>query len=155
MTETIIDTLGIYAGMLVIGVVSGLVPVIPAEVVLAAVVVIAGNFWLAVAVALLAAGGQMIAKALLYQAALRAVHRSGEPKPGSKLARAQKWVERWKDKPLALTFVSGAIGIPPLLLFAPLAGVLGVRFRAFMALGMAGRSVRFVAVALIALYATH
>lgn len=155
MTDSIIDHLGIYAGMLVIGVVSGLVPFIPAEIVLAAVVVIAGNFWLAVAIALLAAAGQMIAKALLYQGALRAVKRNGAPKPGSKLARAQKWALRWKDKPLALTFLSGLVGIPPLLLFAPLAGVLGIRFRAFMTLGMAGRSVRFVAIALIALYASH
>lgn len=154
MTEAILQHCGIYGGMLIIGVISGLVPVVPAEIVLGAVVVIAGNLWLAVALGVIVAAGQMVAKAVLYKGAARAA-RLGEPKPNGKLERAKKWIERWKDKPLGMTFVSGVFGLPPLLLVAPLAGVLGIRFRAFMACGMAGRTVRFVTVALIALYASH
>jgi membrane protein YqaA with SNARE-associated domain len=155
VTQQILDSLGIYAGIFIIGIISGLVPFLPAEIILGAVVVLAGNLWLAVSLGVLVAAGQMVAKALLYKGAQRAVAIGGEPKEGSKLARAKKYVDRWKDKPLLLTFVSGTIGIPPLLLIAPLAGIMGIRFRAFLACGMAGRTVRFVTIAVIALYASH
>ena len=154
MTDAILGTLGIYAGMFVVGVISGFA-FIPAEIALAAVVVVAGNLPLAIALAVILAAGQMVAKGILYQGAARAARLRGEPKPDGKIAKAKKLMERWKDRPLALTFVSGAVGIPPLVLFAPLAGVLGIRFRGFMAMGMAGRSVRFVVIAVAALYASH
>ena len=155
MTDAIIGTLGIYGAMLVIGIVSGLVPFVSVEICLVAAVAVAGNLWLAVALGVLAAAGQMIAKVVLYQGARRAATLGGEPKPNSKLARAKAMIDRWKDKPLALTFISASVGLPPFYVVSLLAGLLGIRFRAFFALGMAGRTIRFVTVALVALYASH
>jgi membrane protein YqaA with SNARE-associated domain len=155
MTDAILEYFGIYAGMFILGAVSGLVPVIPAEIALAAVVVVAGNFWLAVALGVLIAAGQMVAKAILYKGAQRAARLGGPPKPDGKLAKAKAMMDKWKDKPLWLCFVSGTFGLPPLLLVAPLAGVLGIRFDGFMVSAMAGRTLRFVTIALVALYASH
>jgi membrane protein YqaA with SNARE-associated domain len=154
MTQAILEHCGVYAGMLIIAVVSGFVFVLPVEVVLAAVVVVVGNLPLAIALGVIAAAGQMIAKGVLYKGAQRATA-IGPPKPNGRLARAKKWIARWEDKPIGMTFVSGVVGIPPLVLVAPLAGVLGIRFRSFMAAGMAGRTIRFVTLAVITLYASH
>ena len=152
MVEEIAARIGIYGGAFVVGAISSAIPIISAEIILAGFVVTAGNFWLAVALGVLVATGQMVMKIPMYQA-VRGATRLTHPKADGKLARAKAWVERWKDKPFLLTFVSASVGIPPYYVLALLAGMLEMRFRTFIGVSYVGRVVRFVAVALIALQA--
>jgi membrane protein YqaA with SNARE-associated domain len=152
LLDSIVAALGIYAGTLVVGVLSGLVPVINGEVFLVAVVLITEEVWPAIALALLVAVGQMIAKWMLYRAAEKAGTLGQDSKLGRKIEGARDKVQKWKDKPLAVTFVSALTGLPPFYIVTLLAGALGVRFRTFMILGIIGRVIRFVAIALIAVW---
>ena len=152
MLDSIVGALGIYTGTLVVGVLSGLVPVINGELFLIGVVLLTGQVWPAIALALLVAVGQMIAKFVLYKAAHGATGLGKESRFANKLEAARAKVEKWKDKPLAITFVSALTGLPPFYIVTLLAGALGVRFSTFMILGIIGRVVRFVALALIVLW---
>ena len=152
LVDSIVAALGIYAGTLVVGVLSGLVPVINGELFLIGVVLITGQLWPAIALALLVAVGQMIAKFILFKGVARASEAGRETRFGTKLAKARARVEKWKDKPYALTFISAITGLPPFYLVTLIAGALGVRFRTFMLLGIIGRVIRFVALALIVLW---
>lgn len=149
MVDSIVAALGIYAGTLAIGVLSGLVPVINGELYLAGVVLVSGKVWPAVVLALLVAVGQMIAKVVLYKAAHGATELGKDSRLGRKIERARDKIERWREKPLAVTFVSAITGLPPFYIVTLLAGALGVRFRTFLVLGIIGRVVRFVTLALI------
>ena len=154
MVEEIAARIGIYGAAFVVGAISSVVPVIPAEIVLAGYVAIAGNFWLAIVLGLLVATGQMLLKIPMYQAA-RGATRLTHPAPDGKLAKAKRWIEKWKDKPYALTFVSATVGFPPFYFLVLVAGILEMRFRTFVAVGYVGRVVRFVTIALVALYAPN
>lgn len=153
MVDSIVAALGIYAGTLVVGVLSGLVPVINGELFLIGVVLFTGQLWPAIALALLVAAGQMIAKVVLYKGVERASEAGKETRFGAKLAKARAKIEKWQDKPYAVTFISAITGLPPFYLVTLIAGALGVRFRTFMILGSIGRVVRFIALALIVLWA--
>jgi membrane protein YqaA with SNARE-associated domain len=143
---------GIYAGSFVVAVISGIVPVVNAELYLIGVVLALGRTSEALVLAVIVALGQMISKATLYQAALGAtcVGRRKSAKLDAKITRAREYAERWKTKPLSVTFVSATAGLPPLYLVSLVAGLLGVRFRAFVAVGFAGRTLRFATIAVIA-----
>lgn len=153
MLDSIVATLGIYGGTLVVGVLSGLVPVVNGEVFLVGVVLYTGKLWPALVLALLVALGQMIAKVILYKAVHGAAELGKESRIGKKLEAARAKVEKWRDKPLAITFASALTGLPPFYVVTLLAGALGVRFRTFLLLGITGRVIRFVALALIVLWA--
>jgi membrane protein YqaA with SNARE-associated domain len=146
VVDSIVAVLGIYAGTLAVGVLSGLIPLINGEVFLVAVVLATKEVAPAIALAVLVAAGQMIAKAILYHAA----NKTGG-KLGPKIARARERIAKWKDKPNAVTFISGLTSIPPFYLVTLAAGALGVRFRTFMILGTIGRIIHFVVLALLTL----
>lgn len=150
--DSIVAALGIYAGTLAVGVLSGLVPVINGELYLIGVVLLTGQVWPAILLAVLVAIGQMIAKVVLYKAAHEAGSVGKTSKVGKKIEKWRAKIVKWQDKPLAITFVSALTGLPPFYVITLLAGVLGVRFRTFMILGIIGRLVRFVAIALIVLW---
>ena len=152
LLDSIVAALGIYAGTLVVGVLSGLVPVINGEVFLVAVVLLTGEVWPAIALALLVAVGQMVAKVILWQMAARASEAGKDTRFGKKLAQAREKIEKWRDKPLAVTFISAVTGLPPFYIVTLIAAALGVRFRTFLILGIIGRVVRFVVIALIAVW---
>lgn len=152
MVDSIVAALGIYAGTLVIGVLSGLVPVVNGELYLIGVVLLTKQHVLpAIVLALVVAIGQMIAKIILYKAAAGATVLGKDSRLGRRILRARGKVADWRDKPLAITFVSAVFGLPPFYLVTLLAAVLGVRFRAFLILGIIGRTIRFVAITLIVL----
>lgn len=142
--------LGIYAGTFVICFLSGLIPVINAEIYLIAVLALAGSPALAVTVTLLAALGQMVAKVLLFFSA-QGVLSLPLGRYQAKLERARGRVERWKQKPLLVTFASASLGLPPFYVVSLLAGALEIRFWPFITVGFAGRVLRFGVVALIPL----
>jgi membrane protein YqaA with SNARE-associated domain len=157
LLDSIVAALGIYGGTLVAGVLSGLIPIINGELFLIGVVLLSGKVWPAIVLAVLVAVGQMIAKIILYKMAHGATGLGKESRFGKKLEAAKAKVEKWKtgmwqDKPLAITFVSALTGLPPFYIVTLLAGALGVRFKTFLLLGIIGRVVRFVALALLVLW---
>ena len=151
MVEEIAARIGIYGGAFVVGAISSVIPIVSAEIVLAGYVAAAGHFGLAVALGVLVATGQMLLKIPMYQAA-RGATRLTHPAPEGRLARAKRRIEKWKDKPLALTFVSATFGLPPFYFLVLVAGILEIKFRTFLAVGYTGRILRFVTIALIAFY---
>lgn len=152
LLESIVAALGIYAGTLAVGVLSGLVPIVNGELYLIGVVLLTGEVWPAILLAGLVAVGQMIAKVVLYKAAHGAGNVGKDSKLGKKIEKWRAKIDKWQDKPLAITFVSALTGLPPFYVITLIAGALGVRFRTFMILGIIGRLIRFVAIALIVLW---
>lgn len=135
-----------------VGVLSGLVPVINGEIFLVGVVLLTRDAPTAIVLALLVAVGQMVAKWILYKAAHGATGIGSKSRFANKLEAARHKVEKWRDKPLAITFISALTGLPPFYIVTLLAGALGVKFSTFMILGIIGRVIRFIALALIVLW---
>src|SRR5687768_4090728 len=106
MVDSIVAALGIYAGTLAVGVLSGLVPIVNGELYLIGVVLLAGEVWPAVILAVLVAIGQMIAKVILYKAVHRATEAGKQSRFGDKIAKARARIDKWQDKPLIVTFIS-------------------------------------------------
>ena len=151
MTEGVEGIVGVYLASFVIAVVSGVVPIVNAELYLIGVVLAVGGIPEALALALLVALGQMIAKSVIYRASLGAAHFSERraKKLAAKLERARALAERHRAKPLGVTFLSASLGLPPFYVVSILAGILQVRFRAFFAVGFAGRLLRFGTIAVV------
>jgi membrane protein YqaA with SNARE-associated domain len=150
--DSIEATVGIYLATLIVSVLSGLVPLVNGEVYLIAAILVAGDPAIAMVLALLVAVGQMIAKIGLYHAARGAARLGRSTRLGARLDQAQALAERWRGKPLTVLFVSAVTGLPPFYLVSLLAGVLRIRLGTFVALGLVGRVLRFVALALFVIY---
>jgi membrane protein YqaA with SNARE-associated domain len=150
--DSIVQALGIYAATLVVGVLSGLIPIVNGELFLIGVILATDDPPVALAVAVLMAVGQMIAKIILYKAACKATD-LGRGRFAAKLQAARERTEKWKNKPLSVTFISAIFGLPPFYIVTLVAGILKVRFISFLWLGIVGRVIRFVALALIVTYA--
>lgn len=147
--EGIVEATGIYLATLIVGVLSGLVPVINGELFLiGAIKLLADDLPGAIVVAVLMALGQMIAKIILYHAALKTTE-LGRGKLADKLRAARERIEKWRSKPLAVLAASASLGLPPFYLVTLAAGVLQIRFVTFLWIGIVGRVVRFVAIALL------
>lgn len=145
-------SVGIYLATLIIAVLSGLVPLVNGELYLVAAVLLVGAPAPALALALLVAVGQMIAKVVLYYTARGASELGRATRLGAKLERARALAHRWRRKPLTVLFASAVTGLPPFYLVSLLAGVLEIRIGTFLLLGTAGRVLRFGALALVVLY---
>lgn len=152
MIDSIEASVGIYLATLIISVLSGLIPVVNGELYLIAAIIVANDPVVALILAVIVAIGQMLAKIVLYYAARGATQLGRTTRFGAKLEKAQALIERWRNKPLTLLFVSAVTGLPPFYLVSLLAGVVGIRFPVFLFLGLLGRVIRFVALALIVLY---
>jgi membrane protein YqaA with SNARE-associated domain len=136
---------GLYAGCVATAAASALIPVINAEVFLAGVVVVVGGVTQAIVLGALVAFGQMLGKSVVY-----AGMRGGSRLAGDKASKLRALVSRWGNRPQLVMFVSATASLPPYLLVAALAGVSKIRFRQFFAIGLAGRTIRFVTIAVIA-----
>jgi membrane protein YqaA with SNARE-associated domain len=153
MTDDIIAHVGIYGAAFVIGLVSSVVPLISAEVFVATIVIATTQDPVRVIVlGTIVAVGQIAAKVPMYYGA-RGATRLAHPSPDGRLARTRRWIERWRASPIAFTLVSAVTGIPPFYFVALLAGMLELPFGGFLAVGLVGRVVRFVAIGLLALSA--
>lgn len=159
---------GLLAGGLGVGAVSALTPVLPAEAYVIAVA-LSERRALAVAVALAVALGQTVGKVVVFSAVRgargsrwlgRLRGRSGVRAPpvaasgGPGVVRA--WLSRAGDVCLAalsgrwggpVVLLSAAAGLPPLLAVTVVAGAATMPRRTFVAACLAGRAVRFTAVA--------
>jgi membrane protein YqaA with SNARE-associated domain len=153
MMSALSTTLGIYAGTLVVCFLMGLVPILNTELFLIGVVLVAQNLGLAIVLGLLAAFGEVMAKVVLYYTARGAVD-LGSARHRGRLEKARARIEQWKEKPLAVTFVSAVVGLPPFYLVSSLAGALKLRLRSFILVGFTGRALRFVCIAMAPLLFT-
>ncbi|WP_088285861.1 hypothetical protein [Kineosporia sp. A_224] len=153
------------ASALVVGVVAALVPVVTAEVYLAAVVsVVTGPVGLACALAL--AVGQTVGKCVLFAAARRGRCWAGgrdrprrpPRRPAGRPARARARLAAWcrgtaelLDRPwpaAGVLLASASVGLPPLAATSVAAGIRRTGPLLFAGCTLAGRTVRFGAVAL-------
>jgi len=137
--------LGLYGGTFAVCFVSGLVPFVNAEIWLVAITLVAVSPSQLPLVVLLAATGQVVAKVLLYYAALGAV-RIPTGRFREKVEKARARVASWKDRPHAVLWSAATVGLPPFYVVSLLAGALGYRLRALLSIGMIGRTVRFAVV---------
>ena len=152
--ESLLEATGVYVGTLLVGILSGLVPVVNSELFIAVAIrlfLLDGGLLGVIAVGLLMALGEMIAKVGLYQAAQRGSELASG-KLAVQLARARARVDKWRSKPLSILFISGVVGLPPFYLIALVAGLLRIRFTTFLWVGMVGRTIRFVGLAVMVYY---
>ncbi len=119
---------------------SGFVPILNAEVFLVGIAALAPHDALP-GVVVLAAAGQMVAKAGMYLGG-RGVVRLPKGRRREEIAAWQARVERWRSKDL-LILVSASVGLPPLFVMSVLAGTLRFPFVRFLVAGFLGRLLRF------------
>ena len=135
---------GFLAGSFVVGLVSGLVPVVNTEAYLLAVAAFAPSDRL-LPVIVLTTVGQMIAKSLLYLAGSGVM---GSRFLGARAARLDEVKSRLERAPTgvaALVFASATAGWPPFYLVSLAAGSLRYSLARFVLVGGSGRLVRFTA----------
>ncbi len=144
-----VEVLGVYVGSFVLAIVSGVFPIVNAELYLIGLVLAIGGIPEALLLAVVIAAGQMVGKGLLFQTA-RGASKLCTPRLARRLQRVRVRVERWRSEPYSVTFVSAAVGLPPLYLMTLLAGILEIRFRMFLLVGFAGRTLRFGTIGLLA-----
>jgi membrane protein YqaA with SNARE-associated domain len=144
---------GIYVAMFLFAILSGVFPLANSEAALIALGVASPYGWpklivLAVVVAL----GQSVTHALVYQSAagLAKVGAKQRPRLEARIARARELGARWQKSELLMITLGATVGIPPQVLVALLAGVIGIRFRTFVAIDVAGRIARFTTIVLVA-----
>ena len=142
---------GIYVAMFAIAVVSGIFPIVNSEVALVGATLATGSLPTALTLAVLMAIGQSISHGTLFFAGRGIANATSKrrEKLEAKLTKARALVARWGDKWLLMIAAAALFGIPPMILVALAAGALGgVRYRALVAIGLTGRMLRFVAIAL-------
>ncbi len=144
-----IETLGLVATTFGVGIASGAIPVINLEIYLVGVVLVVGGWPMAIALGVACALGQMVSKIGLYHAA-HGLSVLGRKRYAGGIDRARALVDRWKDKPLMLVFVSATVGLPPFYIVSLAAGFLNIRLVPYLLIGLAGRTIRYVTIALIA-----
>jgi len=140
----------ILGGLLVGTVVSGVVPIVNAELLVAGAAVAAPGVGV-VLLAMVSAVGQMISKTLLFSVARWAPARL-PVKAREQLERASRAVERRGGAASSMVFTSAAVGLPPFYGISLAAGALGMRLRTFVVSGGIGRLLRFGALAWAARY---
>jgi len=147
MFEVLLAHWGLWASSFGVGLVSGFVPFVNAEVYLVGVTALVGGLAL-VQVVLLTTLGQMLAKSVMYLAG-RGVLRLAPARYQSRLGAAHRRLERWKYPVSLFLFLSASVSLPPFYVVSILAGALRVPFPSFFVLGLAGRCARFSVVVAI------
>ncbi len=138
---------GLYAGTLVVCLVSGFVPVVNCEAYLLWVSAVFPGSEM-VPVVLLCTLGQMIAKCVLY-ATGRGLLRFPTGRYARKIEAVRLQIEPRRGAAQGVIFLSALSGIPPFYAVSILAGTLSWSFHSFVVLGTCGRLIRFFAVFLL------
>lgn len=152
MLEALHDTGGIYVAMFVVALISGVFPLVNSELALVGVALGGTAVPQLLVLALLAALGQTVTHSTLYLSArgLTSVGEQRRERLRARIERGRAVVARWGTKTTLLLFSSATLGLPPMMLVAVVAGALGIRFRTFVLVGLAGRVLRFAAIAVAA-----
>lgn len=109
-----------------------------------------------IVLAVITALGQSVTHASAYLSA-RALAKAGakrRPKLEARIAKARELGARWQKSELLLIALGATIGLPPQLVVAMFAGVVGIRFSTFVAIDVPGRIARFVTIVMVA-YLAH
>jgi membrane protein YqaA with SNARE-associated domain len=148
--DAITAAVGIYAGALVIGAISSIVPIISIEVFLIALALTghADHAAIIAALVVLATLGQVAGKLPIYFAARGLASVDG---------RHRKWLDRFRactarfgNRPLGLIGASALLGVPPFSICSTAAGALAIPLRSFCAVVALGRALRFTALLVLA-----
>ena len=141
-------TAGLLGGSFLVGLVSGLVPLVNTEAFLLALAVVAPRGTLVPAV-LLTTLGQMAAKLLLYQAGRGSLSLPFVERSRGRLAAVRERLEKRLAGVAAVVFTSATLGFPPFYLVSVAAGSLRWPLARFLLVGGCGRLLRFAAVAAV------
>jgi membrane protein YqaA with SNARE-associated domain len=143
VTDDLLAMLGIYGGTFAVAVIAALVPLVNVEIFLVGLVRLAiDDASQLPGVVVAAAAGQMVGKIGLYHAG-RGMLELPRGRYRAKIAAVRERIERWKSKPYIIYGLSSVLGLPPFYLTVMAAGAMKIKFPAFLAIGMAGRLVRF------------
>jgi membrane protein YqaA with SNARE-associated domain len=138
----------ILGGLLVGTAVSGIVPLVNAELLVVGAAVAAPGLGIVI-LAAVSTVGQMLSKTLLFAVA-RWAPRHLPAKARNTLQRACDAVSERGGAVHSLVFTSAAVGLPPFYGVSLAAGALGMRTRSFVFSGGAGRFLRFGALVWVA-----
>lgn len=144
---------GIYVAMFLFAILSGVFPLANSE---AAMIALGAASSYSVpkliTLAVIAALGQSVTHASVYLSA-RGLAKAGaksSPKMTARIAKARELGAKWQKSELLLIALGATVGIPPQVLVAILAGVVGIRLRTFVSIDVAGRIARFVTIVMVA-----
>ena len=126
-------------------VVSGLIPFVNAEVLVAGAAVAVPPGYV-IPVILLCSVGHMAAKVGLYAGA-RWLPERLPARARDRLERASAKTKRLEQAGFTLVLVSAAVGLPPFYLITLAAGAMHMNLTWFIVVGLVGRGVRFAAIA--------
>ena len=129
----------------VASVVSGFIPFVNAEVVVAGAAVAAPPGYM-IPVIVVCSVGQMLAKVALY-AGMRWLPERLPAKATQRLDRASEKVKKLEQAGLTLVLVSAVVGLPPFYLISLAAGAMKLSLTGFIVTGTVGRGVRFAIIA--------
>lgn len=159
--QSVLDALdgfgGVYLALFVIGILSGVFPLTNSEAALIAIGAGSSYAWpKLVVLAVIVALGQSITHATMYFSARGLAKAGAKRRPWieKRVAKAHELAARWQKSELLLIALGATIGIPPQLLVAVVAGVVGIRFRTFTLIDISGRIARFTTIVLVAHLAT-
>ena len=144
---------GTYVAMFLFAILSGVFPLANSEAALIALGVASPYGWpKLIVLAVIVALGQSVTHAIVFQSArgLAKVGAKKRPKLEARIAKARELGARWQKSELLLIGLGATVGIPPQVLVAMFAGVVGIRFRTFVAIDVPGRIARFVTIVLVA-----
>jgi membrane protein YqaA with SNARE-associated domain len=139
--EVLVGEVGVAAASLIVGVVSGLFPLINTELYLLIVSPLASSAALP-AIAILSALGQMLSKTIVFLAG-RGVIEIQMRRLSAKLVQASVYLDRHRRRVGFFMFFSAVVGLPPFYVVSFAAGGLRVQFVTFFATGLLGRTIRF------------
>jgi len=150
VVNSLLATLGLYGGTLVIAFVAGMVPIISIELFLVGLTVWGVEARVLVWLIGVAAVGHQIAKTMTYYAGAGAFELPrGKVRERIEAARAR--VERWNKRPRVVMFVSATTGLPPLYLLGFVARpMMNMGITTFTALSLIGRTGRYATLVALA-----
>ena len=129
----------------VASVVSGFIPFVNAEVVVAGAAVAAPPGYM-IPVIVVCSVGQMLAKVAL-NAGMRWLPERLPAKATERLDRASEKVKNLEQAGLTLVLISAVVGLPPFYLISLAAGAMKLSLTGFIVTGTVGRGVRFAIIA--------
>jgi membrane protein YqaA with SNARE-associated domain len=144
---------GIYVAMFLFAILSGVFPLASSEAAMIAFgAASAYSVPKLISLAVVTALGQSVTHASMYLSA-RGLANAGakrRPKLEARIAKARELGARWEKSELLLIALGATIGIPPQLVVALFAGVIGIRLRTFVSIDLTGRIARFVTIVMVA-----
>ena len=144
---------GIYVAMFLFAILSGVFPLASSEAAMIAFgAASAYSVPKLIALAVITAVGQSVTHASVYWSA-RGLAKAGakrRPKLEARIEKARALGEKWQKSELLMIALGATVGIPPQLLVAMFAGVIGIRFRTFVAIDVPGRIARYITIVMVA-----